>query len=155
MKKRLIKYLLIGYLAGILIGTVIAMAATGRDIKHLYSDTLLKLAGSPAAASILHAAFSGLIGAVSFGGMLLYNTDLSIAAATILHFVIIEAVYLPVALILGWLPFSLPDIGIMTGVMFTAFFIIWGIMYLRNKRSVRQLNELTQNKSKAKEQDIE
>ena len=151
MKKRLIEYLLIGYLAGILIGIVIAMVTMGGDIKHLYSDALLQLTGSPAAATVLHAAFSGLIGAVSFGGMLLYNTDLSIAAATILHFVIIEAVYLPVALILGWLPFSLPDIGIMTGVMFTAFLIIWGIMYIRNKRSVRQLNELTQKKNDKKE----
>ena len=151
MKKRLIEYLLIGYLAGILIGIVIAMVTMGGDIKHLYSDALLQLTGSPAAATVLHAAFSGLIGAVSFGGMLLYDTDLSIAAATVLHFGIIEAVFLPVSLILGWFPPSLPIIGAMTGIMLAAFLIIWGIMYVRYKRSVQQLNELSQKKNDKKE----
>lgn len=148
--RKLIKLILIGYAAGALVGTLISML-TVEDWKHFYSEALLERIGSPAGAIFVHIALSALIGAAGFGGTLLYKTDLSLAAATAIHFAVIESVYLPVALILGWIPPSLPVIGAMTGIMLAAFLIIWGIMYIRYKRSARQLNELTKKKNDKRE----
>ncbi|MBQ7688167.1 MAG: DUF3021 domain-containing protein [Clostridia bacterium] len=143
--KKLLKYILIGYLSGAVMGNVISMLST-MSLQHFFSDALLARTGSPAGAIIVQTLLSALIGAAGFGGMLLYKTELPLAAATVIHFGLIEAVFIPVSLILGWIPFALKDIGLMSGIMFAAFAVIWIGMFIHYKRSVKELNEITKRK---------
>ena len=141
--KRLLKYMLVGFLAGAAIGNLIALFTV-----DLYSPELLnRVGGSPAAAIVIQTVLSGLIGAAGFGGVLLYETDLPLAAATITHFLLIEVVFLPSALFLGWLEFKLLPIAVMMLIRLAAFFIVWLIMYFRYKRLAKELNDEIDKKS--------
>ena len=88
-----------------------------------------------------------LIGMTGMGGMSLYDeTDLPLAAATAIHFGVIEAVDIPVALLLGWLEPKLSDIGVMTAMLFVSFVMIWLIMFFIGKQQAKKLNEMSQKK---------
>ena len=148
--KKLIKHLLIGFLTGALAGNLISMLATA-STDRFYSAALLARMGSAAGAILLQTLLSALIGAASVGGMLLYDTDLPLAAATAIHFAVIIAVYVPVALILGWVS-TLTEIAVTAALMLAAFALIWLIRFLSYRRSVRKLNEFKkENKPQEKE----
>ena len=143
--KRLLKYMLIGFAAGAAAGTLIVILSSGG---HFYSLELQRrLGGSAAAAIVIQTVLSGLIGAAGFGGVLLYETDLPLAAATVLHFLLIEAVFLPSALFQGWIEFKFSQIAVMMFIRLAAFFIVWLIMYFRYKRLAKELNDEIDKKS--------
>lgn len=136
--KRLIKYMLVGFAAGAAIGTLIVLFISGG---HFCTQVLLDRLGGSAAAIIIQTVLSGLIGAAGFGGVLLYETDLPLAVATVLHFLLIEAVFLPSALFQGWIEFKFSQIAVMTLIRLVAFFIVWLIMFFRYKRLTKELND--------------
>ena len=83
------------------------------------------------------------------GGMSLYDdTNLTIAQASVIHFVIIEAVFLPVSLFLGWISPSVSEILIMSACILVVFVLIWIIMYLYYKQKVRELNSINKKNKK-------
>ena len=139
--KRLLKYILIGFVSGAVVGNVIVILSVGWG-NFPCSAAFIERIGSKAGALILQTLLSGLIGVAGIGGMLLYETDLPLAAAPVIHFTMIEAVFIPTALFLEWIPPVLRDIAIMTALMLVPFIIIWLIMFLRYKRIVKELNEM-------------
>ncbi|MCR5653306.1 MAG: DUF3021 domain-containing protein [Ruminococcus sp.] len=140
----------IGFLIGVFVGNLIAVltGTSATDGITFASKQLLNMAGgSPVVAMILQSLFSGLYGAVCFGGMTFYDVErLPLAAATALHCALIILLFIPIALLLGWVS-NIIEILIIASMQLVAFFIIWLIMYLIYKKQVRELNDLM-NKTK-------
>ncbi|MBQ6165078.1 MAG: DUF3021 domain-containing protein [Clostridia bacterium] len=147
-KKKFWRRLLIGAFAGAILCNLIALLIVSLSGgSSFYSQNLARRLGSPAAAVILQTLLSMLIGMTGMGGMSLYDeTDLPLAAATAIHFGVIEAVDIPVALLLGWLEPKLSDIGVMTAMLFVSFVMIWLIMFFIGKQQAKKLNEMSQKK---------
>ena len=145
MLKKTLKAAGIGFLIGMVVGNLIAFLTgnSGTGGVTFASPQLLDMAGgSGTVAMLLQSLFSGLYGAVCFAGMSFYEIErMPLAAATALHCALIVLLFIPIALLLGWVS----DIGtllIISGMQLVGFFIIWLIMYFGYKKQIRELNEM-------------
>ena len=145
MLKKTLKAAGIGFLLGIVIGNLIAFLTGNSDTGGITfaPQKLLDMSGGNAViAMLLQSLFSGLYGAVCFAGMSFYEIErMPLAVATALHCALIVLLFIPIALLLGWVS----DIGtllIISGIQLVCFFIIWLIMYAGFKKQVKELNEL-------------
>ena len=145
MLKKTLKMAGIGFLIGMVIGNLIAFLTGNSDTGGVTfaSSQLLDMAGgSGTTAMLLQSLFSGLYGAVCFAGMSFYEIErMPLALATALHCALIVLLFIPIALLLGWVN----DIGtllIISGMQLVGFFIIWLIMYFGYKKQIRELNEM-------------
>ncbi len=150
LKKTMIRAC-IGFLIGMVVGNVIAFLTGNSDTGGVTfaSPQLLSMAGGNVLVSMLpQSLFSGLYGAVCFAGMSFYEIErMPLAAATALHCALIVLLFIPIALLLGWVS----DIGtllIISGMQLVGFIIIWLIMYFGYKKQIRELNEMQKNFSK-------
>ena len=107
------------------------------------SRQLLDLAGDNAViAMLLQSLFSGLYGAACFAGVSFYEIErMPLAAATALHCALIILLFIPIALLLGWVS-NIQTLLTISGIQLVCFFIIWLIMYAVFKKQVKELNEL-------------
>lgn len=138
MRERLIKYALIGFLLGMVLGNLAAWLPSTPPV----SPALAARAGSTARAILIQTLVSGLYGAITLCGVLFYEIDRwPLAKATCAHFLLVAGLYAVIAWFLGWAE-ELKDILLIEGVMFAAYFLIWLIMWFRYKTQVRKLNEL-------------
>ena len=145
MLKKTLKAAGIGFLIGMVVGNLIAILTgnSGTGGVTFASPQLLDMAGgSGTVAMLLQSIFSGIYGAVCFAGMSFYEIErMPLAAATALHCALIVLLFIPIALLLGWVS----DIGtllIISGMQLVGFFIIWLIMYFGYKKQIRELNEM-------------
>jgi len=137
LRAKLCRYAGIGFLIGMILGNLIAWM-TG----SIVSSALVERIGSRTGAILIQTLVSGLYGAATVSGMLLYEVeDWSLAKATIVHYLIVAVLYVPMALFLGWAR-NMTDILIVEGFQMIAFFLIWLIMCQRYKAEVKKLNEL-------------
>ena len=145
MLKKILKLAGIGFLVGVLVGNLIASLSGWPD--RLLSSVLVARAGGAAAALLWQTLFSGLLGAVSMAGAALYDVERwSLLRIALTHYVLIEAVYIPIALFLDWAA-SLPEILIMMALQAACYLLIFLIMYARYHREVRQLNDMNRQKN--------
>ena len=146
MKKKIIRYALIGFLSGMAIGNFIAFFfawINGTD--QLFSASMIQRFGSETFTFFIHTIFSGIHGALSFSGVIFYEIEeWGLAKATFMHSLLINASFLINGLYLEWIPFDLSSILVSTSIITIMFFIIWIIMYTRYKKEVRDLNQLLQ-----------
>ena len=145
MLKKTAQLAFTGFVLGMAIGNIIAIvssyAAGGQVLA--FSPELLEKTGSAALALLLQTLLSGLMGAVSFGGVILYEIDsLPLPAVSIIHCAMILAVYFPIAFSLYWLEPTPRDIGMMGLIMISAYAVIWLIMYAHYRMEVREMNDL-------------
>lgn len=145
MLKKALKAAGIGFLIGVVVGNLIAILTGNSDTGGVTfaSQKLLDMAGgNGTVAMLLQSLFSGLYGAVCFAGMSFYEIErMPLALATALHCALIVLLFIPIALLLGWVS----DIGtllIISGMQLIGFFIIWLIMYFGYKKQIRELNEM-------------
>ena len=145
MLKKTLKAAGIGFLLGIVIGNLIAFLTGNSDTGGITfaSAKLLEMAGGNAViAMLLQSLFSGLYGAVCFAGMSFYEIErMPLAVATALHCALIVLLFIPIALLLGWVS-QIETLLIISGIQLVCFFIIWLIMYAGFKKQVKELNEL-------------
>ena len=145
MLKRTLRLAFTGFILGMAIGNIIAIVssyAAGGEVLA-FSPELLEKTGSAAAALLLQTLLSGLMGAVSFGGVILYEIDsLPLPAVSIIHCAMILAVYYPIAFSLYWLKPTVRDTGTMGSIMIAAYAVIWLIMYVCYRMEVREMNDL-------------
>ena len=145
MLKKTLKAAGIGFLLGIVIGNLIAFLTGNSDTGGITfaSAKLLEMAGGNAViAMLLQSLFSGLYGAVCFAGMSFYEIErMPLAVATALHCALIVLLFIPIALLLGWVS-QIETQLIISGIQLVCFFIIWLIMYAGFKKQVKELNEL-------------
>lgn len=148
MLKKTLKAAGIGFLIGMIVGNVIAFLTgnSGTGGVTFASPQLLDMAGgSGTVAMLLQSLFSGIYGAVCFAGMSFYEIErMPLAAATALHCALIVLLFIPIALLLGWVS----DIGtllMISGMQLVGFFIIWLILYFGYKKQIRELNEMQEH----------
>lgn len=151
MRMRVLKSIGIGFLISMAVGDVIAfLSSLGTGEIGFVAPQLVDALGSDVAAVILQTFLSGFIGAAGFGGMYLYEIDdWSMIKAMAVHFTMISAVFISVALILRWMN-TVYEILIMEGAMLVVYLIIWVIMCAVYRSQVSELNEL-QQRAKDKE----
>ena len=151
MLKKTLKAAGIGFLLGIVIGNLIAFLTGNSDTGGITfaSAKLLEMAGgNGTVAMLLQSIFSGLYGAVCFAGMSFYEIErMPLAVATALHCALIVLLFIPIALLLGWIS-QIETQLIISGIQLVCFFIIWLIMYAGFKKQVKELNEMQKNTSK-------
>lgn len=145
MLKKTILRALIGFLIGIVIGNLIAILKGAFDTGGVTfaSQRLLEIAGGNGIlAVLLQSLFSGLYGAACFAGMSFYEAErMPLAAATALHCALIVFLFVPIALLLGWVG-GILEILIIAVIQLVVFFIIWLILWAVYKKQVRELNEM-------------
>lgn len=145
MLKKTLKMAGIGFLLGIVIGDLIALLTGNSDTEGITfaSKQLLDMAGGNAViAMLLQSLFSGLYGAACFAGVSFYEIErIPLAAATALHCALIILLFIPIALLLGWVS-DIQTLLMISGIQLVCFFIIWLIMYAVFKKQVKELNEL-------------
>ena len=145
MLKKTLKAAGIGFLLGIVIGNLIAFLTGNSDTGGITfaPQKLLDMSGGNAViAMLLQSLFSGLYGAVCFAGMSFYEIErMPLAVATALHCALIVLLFIPIALLLGWVS-NIQTLLTISGIQLVCFFIIWLIMYAVFKKQVKELNEL-------------
>ncbi len=145
MRKRFFILAGVGFLLGMLTGSLIAWLTAGT----LVNDRLAAWTGSDPAAVILQTLISGLLGSVAMGGTVVYEIERwPLTACSVTHYLMTEVSYVVIALLLGWVD-SLQGLLIMLAIQLVVYVIIWLIMYRRYQAQVRELNELLkESKSK-------
>ena len=141
-----IKRIISGFICGMAIGNLIAIAFSycfSPEHVLIFAPSLLEKAGSQANALALQTVLSGVYGAVGFGGMSFYEIEQwSLIKATVTHYVLILFTFILIGPYLGWVSLNVKDVGFMFILLTIAFFIIWLIMFLRYQAEVRELNNL-------------
>lgn len=145
MRARWIKFAGAGFLAGMVLSLLIGWLARAPG-GTIVSSRLIARTGSEAAAITVQTLLSGLYGAATFSGMLLYELDRwSLVRATLVHYLIVAVPYAPLALLLGWAE-TAGDVLVMEGIQLAAFLLIWLVMSLWTKARIRMLNNLLKHK---------
>ena len=129
-----------GFLLGVLIGNLISALSGWPDA--FVTSILLEKAGGLSAAVLWQTFLSGVLGAVSFAGVSFYEIDrwpLLLTAAV--HYLVIEATYLSIAFILGWLE-TAGQALIWILLCAAAYLIIFLIMWAIYRSQVKELNEM-------------
>ena len=151
MKKKLLIRCGVGFLLGVAMMLLIpALFNRGPDgtVNYCSDELIARVGGSPAAAMAVSLLLYGLYGACCMGGTLLYEIERwPLALATAVHYLIIALGYALAAHLLCW-NLSLKQLLIIEALMTVGFFLIWLYMYLRYKAEVRELNQLTEEKTR-------
>lgn len=139
-KKALLRFL-IGFNLGMFFNIVISYFCSGASadflptgFKACFDNDILAL--------LIYLAVSGLYGGVGIGATVFYDLESwSILRATVSHFVLLFISYFITAVSLNW--FSIESViewVIMLLIFIVGYFIIWLIMYLIYKSSVKEIN---------------
>lgn len=143
--KKIIKLAAIGFLVGMAVGNLIAIIFSyfsgGETL--VFAPELVEKTGSAAGALALQTLMSGLLGAINFGSVILYDLERPpLTLVSIIHCTICLAAYFPIAFYLHWISPAAKGIGLMACIMIAAYMVIWLIMYVRCRIEVRKMNEL-------------
>ncbi len=157
MKSKILKLALIGFVLGMLIGNLISYLFADKSAEPLVivSQVLIRRTGSVEAAMIVNTLLSGILGAFCMAGTIFHDPkvyDWGLTKAAVLHFLLILAVNIPIALYCGWLKPGFPDLLIWVSFMALSYFIVWLIMFLRYRKETEELNRML-NKNQPAEPD--
>lgn len=133
------------------------LAVIGLAAGALVSGFFAMMAGSEEGLGFplwLNYLLGALQGALAMGSTVVYDIDRwSVTRCTVTHFIIAFGGYTALGLIEGWMKLNDPGFWIMTAAMVTAYFIIWLVMYLSYKRTIKRMNaELNRWKEKHTEE---
>ena len=141
MKDRLVNKLALGFIFGAIVGTLIVLLINtiSKSSYHIATPDLAEAIGTEAAV-ILQTLLSGLYGLVCIGGTEFFRIEKwSLLRSTMTHLVCILVSFTTIGLILKWIRFDLPSLLFLLFIA-VAYFIIWIIMSIRWKRSIREMN---------------
>ena len=136
----------LGFFIGVFIGNVISAFSGWPD--GFVTGKLLAVTGGLAPAVMVQTLLSGVLGAVSFAGVSLYDIESwPLLRIAVVHYLIIEAVYMPIAFFLGWITRGTEAL-IWLAFSAVTYCIIYVIMWLFYRRQVRELNELNEQRKR-------
>lgn len=145
MKKEVIKRGLLGIPLGIAIGHVISIIISvilGQGHYVATAPHLIASMNGELPAVIIQAVFSGVLGAAMAASSVIWAIDeWSLAKRTLIHFVIIATVNLPIAYFMGWMEQSLKGIAVYSSIFAIIFLVIWVIQYLTWKAKIKRMNQ--------------
>lgn len=138
MLRNILKRAGLGFLLGIAVGNLMTGLMSGPG---LVASELLARIGSVHAAFLLQTLLTGLLGAVSFAGTLLYEIEgWPLLRTAVVHYLIIELVYLPIGFFLGWYARA-GEALVWLAICAVVYLIIFLILSLIYRRQVKELNE--------------
>jgi hypothetical protein len=109
----------------------------------IFSQALEDKAGNPAMALLVQTLCCGIMGAINFAGVILYDSNrLGLLATAALHLLISLADFYPIAFYCGWIKPVFSDVITWLIIETIAYFIVWLIMFIRYRIKVKHLNEL-------------
>lgn len=79
-----------------------------------------------------------------FSNMIFSHTDLSLTAATIIHFFVITIALFILAILAGWFPLTVLGISIYVGAFIIVYLIIWDISRRKHQQIVSGINKKLQ-----------
>ena len=141
MKDRIVNKLALGFIFGAISGTLIVLLINtiSKSSYHIATPELAEAIGTEAAV-ILQTLLSGLYGLVCIGGTEFYRIERwSLLRSTMTHLLCILVSFSIVGLILRWIHFDIPSLLFLLTIA-VVYFIIWLIMSLRWKKSIREMN---------------
>ena len=146
MKATVMKLAGLGFLMGMVVGTlIVVIMGFGNGGSLVLPDRLLAATGSEAGALLAQMLVSGLFGMVPMAGAALYQLESwSMLKQALVHYATYMATFIAIGLNVGWLEPTLADIGIMAGFFAVGHTIIWLIMYARYRAEAKQLSMLVQ-----------
>ena len=140
MRKKVITRCIIGFICGIVVGTIISLLSSSFTL--ISSPAVNNVCGN-VLGFIIQAILTGLIGVAGIGGMSFYDSDLldswGLHAVTFVHYLCVISAFVVSAIILDW--GTALDIFIMTLIETAVFFAIWLTLYLSWRKEVREMNE--------------
>ena len=140
----------LGFFIGVFVGNVISALSGWPDA--FVTEKLLAMTGGLAPAVLVQTLLSGVLGAVSFAGVSLYDIESwPLLHIALVHYVIIEAAYYPIAFALGWMHAAMEAL-IWLLISAVAYLIIYLIMWLIYRRQVKELNTLNEQRKKREHQ---
>ena len=120
------------------------LAAIGLAVGLLVSWFFAQMAGSEEGLGFplwLNYLLGALQGALAMGSTVVYDIERwSVTRCTVTHFIIAFGGYTALGLIEGWMKLNDPGFWIMTAAMVAVYFIIWLVMYLSYKRTIKRMN---------------
>ena len=129
-----------GFFLGVAIGNLISALSGWPD--SIVTGSLLERAGGLSAAVLWQTLLSGVLGAVSFGGVSFYDIESwPLLRIAIVHYLVIEAAYMPIAFALGWVT-AAKEALLWALYSAGAYLIIFLIMCAIYRAQVKELNEL-------------
>ena len=135
----------LGLLLGMAIGNLISYCVSGG---RMLDPAVIQRFGTWQNGVMVQTLLVGIVGAVSFAGISLYESDRwPLLAVTAAHFLLIMAAYVPTALFLGWfdsLAEALVIVSILAAVHLTIFLILW----FRCRAQVKEANKLIAEREK-------
>ena len=145
MATKLISRALTGFVFGMLVGVLVAIAvsfAHGQETLIL-PDTLLRLGSGQAGALLIQMLASGAFGIIPMSGTIIYEFDSwGMLKQAVVHYVSYTIPFLCLGVFLGWFEPTAADLCLTAGMFAVGHCIIWLIMYARYRTEVKKLNTL-------------
>ena len=138
----------LGFFIGVFVGNIISALVGWPDA--FVTEKLLAMTGGLAPAVLVQTLLSGVLGAVSFAGVSLYDIESwPLLRIALVHYVILEAAYYPIAFALGWMHAAMEAL-IWLLISAVIYLIIYLIMWLIYRRQVKELNALNEARKRKK-----
>ena len=134
----------LGFFIGVFVGNVIAVLSGWPDA--FVTEKLLAMTGGQAPAVLVQTLLSGVLGAVGFAGVSLYDLESwPLLRIALVHYVIIEAAFYPIAFALGWMH-TAKEALIWLVIYAIVYLVIFLIMWAIYKRQIKEANKLIEHR---------
>ncbi|WP_414049131.1 DUF3021 domain-containing protein [Macrococcus animalis] len=82
-----------------------------------------------------------LIGVLfTYGNLIFTDTDWSITKQTVVHFLLMLLLFLPLAILAGWFPLELGSIASFVIIFIVIYIAMWFATYQNNKKMIHEIN---------------
>lgn len=143
MKKAILRGLL-GFPIGVFIGYAITIIISliAEDGGYMPAVPVLVAQYGEIKAVVLQFVLSGLLGAVSAAGSVVWETDRwSILKQTFVHFLILSLTMLPIAYFAGWMEKTVAGFALYFSIFIVLYAIIWAVQCLVWRQKIKKVNE--------------
>lgn len=144
MKKKVLLRALLGAPLGLALSyliTILISLIGGNGSYIPVVPTLTEVCGSEVIAVLLQALCSLLYGAAWAGASVIWETDWSLLAQTLLHLLVCSCATFPIAWLLHWMNHSVAGVLIYFGIFFGIYLVIWLCQYWAIRNKLRQINQ--------------
>ncbi len=144
MKKKVLLRALLGAPLGLALSyliTILISLVGGQGAYYPVVPELAASCGNEINAVLVQALCSLLYGAAWAGASVIWETDWSLSAQTLLHLAICSCATFPIAWLLYWMHHSVGGVLLYFGIFFLIYLVIWVSQYLAIRRRLKQINE--------------
>ncbi|GMA46593.1 DUF3021 domain-containing protein [Tetragenococcus muriaticus] len=151
MLKKVTFRLLAGVIVGIFIGLTLSIGYSfyyGGEIYQPATPEFINYFSNELYAFLAAIALWSAMGCIfSLGNLIFSDTDWSILKMTLTHFIVTYLVFLPLAVLAGWITLDLGVLLEFTLIFFMIYLVIWFTSMLKAKKEIQTLNDhFEQNK---------